>query len=386
MLRLIHHHSQPTVLASLVLTLALVSDSVLYLLLPLYFADFGLTLIWVGVLLSANRFVRLLINPWLLPWFERFGPRTAMLQAVALATLASLAFLMLASPWVLLLARLLWGMAYALMRLGCLHYATHEPERRMTNLGWYTSLQEVGPLSVLLVAPLLVEYISIEAVLLLASGLCLVALLPALALPRARADAQAPAKARFPWPTAWHRLTFVTCLLFDGVWTVVLAPLLVLAGWSTAAALAMTAWLLVAKRLFNMLVGVASIRVSHWVSERLLLGVSVALMLLAGGLMAVTQVLWSSVFAIVGHGLYMILVPKRLSDEALSDHDRHHSLNGFTFWRDLAAAVGALLASFLLAWQATTLFYGLLTGLVVLMLLVARYGVTSSTSFWSGSK
>lgn len=380
MLRLIHQHSQPTVLASVVLTLALVSDSVLYLLLPLYFEDFGLTLIWVGILLSANRFVRLLINPWLLPWFERFGPRTSMLQAVALATAASLAFLMLASPWVLLLARLLWGMAYALMRLGCLHYATHQPERRMVNLGWYTSLQEVGPLSVLLIAPWLVQFFAIEAVLVLASGLCLMALWPALALPPAQSDPQAPTRARFPWPNAWHRLTFVLCLLFDGVWTVVLAPLLVVAGWSTAAALAMTAWLLVAKRVFNLLVGVVSIRVNPWVPERLWLGISLALMLVAGGLMALTEVLWASVFAIAGHGLYMILVPKRLADEALSDDGRHHSLNGFTFWRDLAAAVGALLASLLLTGAWTPLFYGLLTGLVAVMLLSARYGVTSSTS------
>lgn len=380
MLRLIHHHSQPTVLASLVLTLALVSDSVLYLLLPLYFEDFGLTLIWVGILLSANRFVRLLINPWLLPWFERFGPRTSMLQAVVLATVASLAFLMLASPWVLLLARLLWGMAYALMRLGCLHYATHQPERRMVNLGWYTSLQEVGPLSVLMIAPWLVQFIAIEAVLVLASALCLVALWPALALPPTQSDPQAPTRARFPWPNAWHRLTFVLCLLFDGVWTVVLAPLLVVAGWSTAAALAMTAWLLLAKRLFNLLVGVVSIRVNPWVPERLWLGMSLVLMLVAGGLMALTEVLWGSVFAIAGHGLYMILVPKRLADEAVSEGSRHHSLNGFTFWRDLAAAVGALLASVLLAGSWTPLFYGLLTGLVVLLLLSVRYGATSSTS------
>lgn len=380
MLRLIHQHSQPTVLASSVLTLALVSDSVLYLLLPLYFEDFGLTLIWVGILLSANRFVRLLINPWLLPWFERFGPRSSMLQAVALATAASLAFLMLASPWVLLLARLLWGMAYALMRLGCLHYATHQPERRMVNLGWYTSLQEVGPLSVLLIAPWLVQFIAIEAVLVLASALCLVALWPALALPRAQSDPQLPTRARFPWPNAWHRLTFVLCLLFDGVWTVVLAPLLVVGGWSTAAALAMTAWLLIAKRLFNLLVGVVSIRVNPWMPERLWLGISLALMLVAGALMALTEVLWASVFAIAGHGLYMILVPKRLADEALSDGSRHHSLNGFTFWRDLAAATGALLASLLLAASWTAMFYGLLTGLVALMLLSARYGVISSTS------
>ena len=64
MLRLIQQGSRSTVLASLVLTLTLVSDAVLYLLLPLFFDSFGLTVFWVGILLSAHRFVSLFFNPW----------------------------------------------------------------------------------------------------------------------------------------------------------------------------------------------------------------------------------------------------------------------------------------------------------------------------------
>ena len=55
-----HSATKQTILASSTLTLALVSDAVLYLLLPIYFSDFLLTIIWVGILLSANRFLRIL--------------------------------------------------------------------------------------------------------------------------------------------------------------------------------------------------------------------------------------------------------------------------------------------------------------------------------------
>ena len=369
MLRLIDKDSRPTVLASLVLTLTLVSDAVLYLLLPLFFDSFGLTLLWVGVLLSANRFVRLLINPWLVPWFQYFGARTAMIQAVALASLASLGFIWLLSPWALLAARLLWGAAYALMRLGCLHYATEHTEKPMVNLGWYTSLQEVGPLLVLLLTPVLVGQVSVEAVLILAFLLCLVALLPALALPKPEVEEVSITRARIPWPNAWHRLTFVFCLLFDGVWTVILAPLLVAAGWSVAMALTSTSILLVGKRVFNMALGVVAVRLDSWRYIGAWLALSIGLMWLACFLMAVQQVLLASVLGIVGHGLFMILVPRLLSDRATNRIERQYSLNSFTFWRDLAAAVGALLAGGLIAWNIALTFYGL-SGMGLLGLLV----------------
>ena len=57
--------SRPTVLVSLVLALALPADSLLYAMLPLHAAEFGLSLATAGVLLSANRIVRLAAYPML---------------------------------------------------------------------------------------------------------------------------------------------------------------------------------------------------------------------------------------------------------------------------------------------------------------------------------
>jgi DHA1 family inner membrane transport protein len=44
--------------SSAILSLALLGDALLYAVLPAFAEDFGLTLPWVGVMLSANRFVR----------------------------------------------------------------------------------------------------------------------------------------------------------------------------------------------------------------------------------------------------------------------------------------------------------------------------------------
>ncbi|HEX2059491.1 MAG TPA: MFS transporter, partial [Thermoanaerobaculia bacterium] len=74
--------SRPTVLASIVLALALLGDSLLYAVLPLHAATFGISLAWVGVLLSANRIVRLFAYP-LLPRLAATGLRRFTIAAAA---------------------------------------------------------------------------------------------------------------------------------------------------------------------------------------------------------------------------------------------------------------------------------------------------------------
>ena len=46
------------VTSSSILSLALVGDALIYAVLPVHAETFGINLVWVGVLLSANRFVR----------------------------------------------------------------------------------------------------------------------------------------------------------------------------------------------------------------------------------------------------------------------------------------------------------------------------------------
>ena len=61
--------------SSSVMSLALLGDALLYAVLPAYAADFGLTLPWVGVMLSANRFVRVFAYGVLARLTQRVGVR-----------------------------------------------------------------------------------------------------------------------------------------------------------------------------------------------------------------------------------------------------------------------------------------------------------------------
>src|SRR5687768_11565622 len=137
--------SRPTVQASVVLALALLGDSLLYAVLPLHAATFGLSLAWVGVLLSANRLVRLFAYP-LLTRLAAGGLRRFTIAAAALGGVSTLTFAVASGGWVLLASRLAWGIVFGSLSLSTLAYATQCAGVAGQRVGLSLSLRELGPL------------------------------------------------------------------------------------------------------------------------------------------------------------------------------------------------------------------------------------------------
>lgn len=105
-------------LVSAVIGLSIQGDSLLYGILPLAAAGLGIPLSFVGLLLSANRLVRLLSNTWASTLFERFGPRLPFLAAAVLGFFTALAYGAQGGVVVFVLARLAWGVAWSGLRQG----------------------------------------------------------------------------------------------------------------------------------------------------------------------------------------------------------------------------------------------------------------------------
>ncbi len=105
-------------ISSAILAITLFGDSLLYSVLPLYAPELGIPLGAVGVLLSANRWIRLLTNPLAARVYERFGLLRPLGAAVAASVLATFTY---AQAWgiaAFLLARALWGLCWSHLRLG----------------------------------------------------------------------------------------------------------------------------------------------------------------------------------------------------------------------------------------------------------------------------
>lgn len=105
-------------IVSTVIALCILGDSLMYSILPLEAANLGISLPLVGILLSANRFVRLFSNAWASAIFERWGARLPFIGAALLGLFSTLLY---GAGWgfvVFLSARLLWGIAWSGLRQG----------------------------------------------------------------------------------------------------------------------------------------------------------------------------------------------------------------------------------------------------------------------------
>ena len=105
-------------LVAAVVGLSIQGDSLMYGILPLAAEGLGIPLGLVGLLLSANRLVRLVSNTWASTLFERFGPRRPFIAAAILGFLTALVY---GAGWgviVFVLARMAWGIAWSGLRQG----------------------------------------------------------------------------------------------------------------------------------------------------------------------------------------------------------------------------------------------------------------------------
>jgi MFS family permease len=98
--------------------LCILGDSFLYGNLPIEAESLGIALPLVGILLSANRLVRLVSNTWASSIFEKLGPRKPFVFAAVLSLLTTGLYGAGWGFWVFLLARMGWGVAWSALRQG----------------------------------------------------------------------------------------------------------------------------------------------------------------------------------------------------------------------------------------------------------------------------
>ena len=70
-----------TTLSAAVLSIVLMGDALIYVVLPVSAGAFGISIVWVGVLLSANRFVRIVSYGAIAQATTAFGLRLATIVA-----------------------------------------------------------------------------------------------------------------------------------------------------------------------------------------------------------------------------------------------------------------------------------------------------------------
>jgi MFS family permease len=126
--------------------LTLLGDSLLYVVLPLQATALGLSGWQVDVLLSGNRFVRMVTNSAASWTMRRFPPGPPFTAATGLAAVTTALYALTPQFLPFLVARLLWGLCFSTLRLGCfltvLAEATDRTRGRL--MGLYRSTYRLG--------------------------------------------------------------------------------------------------------------------------------------------------------------------------------------------------------------------------------------------------
>lgn len=145
-------------LAALALTLALPADAVLYLLLPMYADQFGVTLAQAGLLLAANRLIRIVGYGYVTRFYARHGDRATCTLAVLGAAVCAAGNASLSGLWMLLPLRLLWGLCFAALSLSTQALATADPAGAARRSGRSRAFSALGPVVALPLAAVFAHF------------------------------------------------------------------------------------------------------------------------------------------------------------------------------------------------------------------------------------
>jgi hypothetical protein len=131
---------------ALATSLVVMGDILLYAVLPLHHQALGLTAFEVGVLLSVNRWVRLLSNTVAERCLRRGSVTAWLLLMLALGSLWMVVYATTTRFWLLLVARMGWGICFSFLRHAGIFTAVRAAAGRrvMERVGWYRGLATLG--------------------------------------------------------------------------------------------------------------------------------------------------------------------------------------------------------------------------------------------------
>jgi DHA1 family multidrug resistance protein-like MFS transporter len=145
--------------------LSLLGDAALYSVLPSHTAAAGIALSSVGLILGVNRLVRIFINSPVGALYDRVGRRWPFVIAMGLGVVSTATYALARGFWPLLVARLVWGTAWALIMVGSynilLDISTPADRGRVT--GAYQALAFVGGAVGMLLGGFLADLLSYRA-------------------------------------------------------------------------------------------------------------------------------------------------------------------------------------------------------------------------------
>jgi MFS family permease len=132
--------------AALVVSFSNPGDSLLYVALPLVYRSLGLSIVHVGILLSANRLIRFVSNTFAGYVYGRKTMKRLMIISIITAFVINLSYGFIEGFYLFLFMRIMWGITWSFLRLGgYLAAISYSNEATMgRSMGIFSSISGIG--------------------------------------------------------------------------------------------------------------------------------------------------------------------------------------------------------------------------------------------------
>jgi MFS family permease len=345
--------------SSSIMSLALLGDALLYAVLPVYAESFGLTLPLVGVMLSANRIIRVFAYGFIASLTHRVGVRSMCIVAAVVATLSTALYGLAQGPSTMLLARLLWGLTYATLVLVTLSYAMQARESAGTRVGVGQAIQRIGPIFALFGGAWLVGQVGPNMVFVILAIPTALAIPIALSMPKnavRKAKPSAPSSLLRPKPI--DVLYFLQGYGVDGVFAISIS--LIFAREASLAQAVMGGSVLLAMRHFGEAIAAP---LFGWIADRYgarqVFMIAAVLTMLGFIGVALGFTITGALVMLLFRGALASLGPTVIAQSLSTDEDVLGPVARMQTWRDIGASCGPLVTGFLLTVVSAEIQHGM---------------------------
>ena len=337
-------------LASGVMAFAGIGDALLYPVLPIYGESMGFSAFYIGLLLSVNRFVRILVNTQVANLVNRLGMRKILIGCAVAAVFTTAFYGLQTSAIIFLIARVLWGISYSGLKTATLNYAAGVQHQTGLAFGMSTGIKTLGVLFALYAGPMLIDAYGMAYGFLVISVISLPGILPALKLPEDEGNLQNTrvlTKETFAL-TPVNVLVFILSMTVDGILVVSLASLLSGAYPDTKSLLAGIAFYLLLKKLAILGLSFIGGLMTSRISARRLFQAGVLLCIVGIFLIGSGHVIFGIVLSFLFNPFVITFAPLIAIQEQRDRRSTLQAISGVSTWWDFGAAVGAFLGIYMI--------------------------------------
>lgn len=372
-----------TLISSGIMAFAGLGDVLLYPILQIYGKEMGFSVFVIGLLLSVNRFVRIIANTPIANLVDSIGMKKILIICSSLAVITTIFYGLKLGVTTFFIARIIWGLSYSGLKIATLSYAAQVKKRTGLAFGLSRSIQSLGPIFALSACPILIVYVGIDHVFFIIALISGIGMIMSFFLPKYHSNKKSEkvkTKKTF-YPSSMNLLVFILSISIDGILVVALSSLLIGQYPETSQLLTFVTFYLLLKRIFafgfSLLSGILTLKIQ----PIKLFNISVVCCLIAMLLITFNYITIGIIVAFLFNTVVVTFSPLVAMQLQKGEKNALQAISSVSTWWDLGAAIGAFIGIFLVEKLGSQNLFFLLFVLIIVLFIkyIIQNGTTNRT-------